>query len=259
MVHALGFNGLTDELVSLAEENDLVLIEDCCESHGATFGGQKIGTFGAMSNFSFYFGHHITTVEGGVVCTNDKEVYELAKMFRSHGMIREAGDDIADAFSEKYPDLNPLFLFAVPGYNVRNTEFNAVLGLEQIKRLDNACVLRANNFQTWVDNLDSQRFQTEFNIEGNSSFALPLIVKRQDKNLFKRACTTLEERKVEYRIGTAGGGNQARQPYLQKYDHRIVGELSVANHIHDYGLYVGNHTELDKQQIINLCEALNDC
>ena len=77
LVHALGFNGLTDELISLAEENDLVLIEDCCESHGATFNGHKIGTFGSMSNFSFYFGHHITTVEGGVVCTNDKEVYEL--------------------------------------------------------------------------------------------------------------------------------------------------------------------------------------
>ena len=259
LVHALGFNGLTDKMVELAEKHDLVLIEDCCESHGATFNGQKIGTVGDMSNFSFYFGHHITTVEGGVVCTNDKEIYELAKMFRSHGMIREAGEDVYNTYTAKYPDLNPLFLFAVPGYNLRNTEFNAVLGLEQLGRLDRAVTLRANNFKTWVDNLDSQRFQTDFNIEGNSSFALPLIVKRQDKNLFKRVCSELENRKVEYRIGTAGGGNQARQPYLQKYDHRIVGELSVANHIHDYGLYVGNHTELDKQQIINLCEALNGC
>tara|TARA_R100000995_G_scaffold43909_1_gene20546 strand:+ start:486 stop:1673 length:1188 start_codon:yes stop_codon:yes gene_type:complete len=259
LVHALGFNGLTDELISLAEENDLILIEDCCESHGATFDGQKIGTFGAMSNFSFYFGHHITTVEGGVVCTNDKEIYELAKMFRSHGMIREAGDDIADAFSKKYPDLNPLFLFAVPGYNVRNTEFNAVLGLEQIKRLDTACIIRAENFRVWNENLDSQRFDTDFIMEGNSNFALPLVLRNKDKDLFQRACAILEERKVEYRIGTAGGGNQARQPYLQKYDHRIVGDLDVANHIHDYGLYVGNHTELDKQQIKNLCEALNDC
>lgn len=259
LVHALGFNGLTDKMVELAKKHDLVLIEDCCESHGATFNGQKIGTVGDMSNFSFYFGHHITTVEGGVVCTNDKEIYELAKMFRSHGMIREAGEDVYSTYTAKYPDLNPLFLFAVPGYNLRNTEFNAVLGLEQLGRLDRAVTLRANNFQTWVNSLDSQRFQTDFNIEGNSSFALPLILKRQDKNLFKRVCSELENRKVEYRIGTAGGGNQARQPYLQKYDHRIVGELSVANHIHDYGLYVGNHTELDKQQIINLCEALNGC
>ena len=259
LVHALGFNGLTEELISLAEENDLVLIEDCCESHGATFNGQKIGTFGAMSNFSFYFGHHITTVEGGVVCTNDKEIYELAKMFRSHGMIREAGDDIADNFSKKYPDLNPLFLFAVPGYNVRNTEFNAVLGLEQIKRLDNACITRAENFRIWNESLDSQKFDTDFIIEGNSNFALPLILRNKDKDLFKRVCAVLEDKKVEYRIGTAGGGNQARQPYLQKYDHRIVGDLDVANLIHDYGLYVGNHTELNKQQIINLCEALNGC
>ena len=133
------------------------------------------------------------------------------------------------------------------------------MGLEQIKRLDNACFARANNFKTWVENLDSKKYNTDYNIEGNSSFALPLIVKDKDKDLFHRACLALEKNKVEYRIGTAGGGNQARQPYLQKYDHRISGELDVANHIHDYGLYVGNHTDLTKQQIKNLCEVLNDC
>ena len=133
------------------------------------------------------------------------------------------------------------------------------MGLEQIKRLDTACIIRAENFRVWNENLDSQRFDTDFIMEGNSNFALPLVLRNKDKDLFQRACAILEERKVEYRIGTAGGGNQARQPYLQKYDHRIVGDLDVANHIHDYGLYVGNHTELDKQQIKNLCEALNDC
>ena len=90
LVHALGFNGLSDELIKIAEENNLILIEDCCESHGATHNDKLVGSYGLMSNFSFYFGHHITTVEGGVVCTNDEKVYELAKMFRSHGMIREA-------------------------------------------------------------------------------------------------------------------------------------------------------------------------
>jgi len=259
LVHALGFNGLTDKLVELAEKHELILIEDCCESHGATFDGQKIGTVGDMSNFSFYFGHHITTVEGGVVCTNDRTIYELAKMFRSHGMIREAGEEVVNHYTKKYPDLNPLFLFAVPGYNLRNTEFNAVLGLEQLGRLDHACSVRAKNFETWINHLDSSKFQTNYFVDGNSSFALPLILKEKDKDLFGRVCSVLRDQRVEYRIGTAGGGNQARQPYLEKYDHKIIGDLSVSDHIHDFGLYVGNHTELEFDAIVNLCEVLNDC
>tara|TARA_B100000029_G_C17544650_1_gene948009 strand:- start:280 stop:1455 length:1176 start_codon:yes stop_codon:yes gene_type:complete len=259
LVHALGFNGLTDKLVELADKHNLVLIEDCCESHGATFNGRKIGTIGDMSNFSFYFGHHITTVEGGVVCTNNKDIYELAKMFRSHGMIREASEDVSDGYTNKYPDLNPLFLFAVPGYNLRNTEFNAVLGLKQLHRLNGHCRQRAQNLNLWLENLDKDKFFTDYLLEGNSSFALPLILKEKDKELFNRVCSALEEAKVEYRIGTAGGGNQARQPYLEKYPHKIIGDLSVSNHIHDYGLYVGNHTDLKIKQIKTLCEILNDC
>jgi len=259
LVHALGFDALTDDLIDLAKEKDLVLIEDCCESHGATHNGVKIGNFGLMSNFSFYFGHHITTVEGGVVCTNDERVYQLAKMFRSHGMIREVSEEYKNEYASNYPDLNPLFTFAVPGYNLRNTEFNAVLGLEQINKLDFAVEKRAENLKVWLDNLDQERYFTGYNLEGNSSFALPLVLADKDKDLFQRVCNTLEKQSVEYRIGTAGGGNQARQPYLEKYEYRILGSLDVANHIHDYGLYIGNHTELTEEQIKSLCEALNDC
>ncbi len=88
LVHCLGFNAITNKLVDYCKENDLFLIEDCCESHGATYNSQKIGTFGDVSNFSFYFGHHMTTIEGGMVCTNDDEIFQYAKMFRSHGMTR---------------------------------------------------------------------------------------------------------------------------------------------------------------------------
>ena len=259
LVHALGFNGLTDKIIQIAKDNDLLLIEDCCESHGATFNNKRVGVFGDMSNFSFYFGHHITTVEGGVVCTNNKEIYELAKMFRSHGMIREAGEDTVDRYTKEYPDLNPLFLFAVPGYNLRNTEFNAVLGLKQLDRLDQACATRAGNLKLWVTKLNGERFQTDFHLDGNSSFALPLILREKSSKLFERVCSTLEKEGVEYRVGTAGGGNQARQPYLEKYDYRVEGPLENADHIHDFGLYVGNHLELTPKQIINLCEVLNDC
>ena len=143
LVHALGFDGLNEELISLARDNDLILIEDCCESHGTLHESKLVGSIGDMSCFSFYFGHHITTIEGGFVCTNDEKIYQLAKLFRSHGMTREASPEIQKEYQRD--DLNPLFTFAVPGYNMRSTELNAVLGLEQLPRLDFNVLERKKN------------------------------------------------------------------------------------------------------------------
>ena len=257
LVHVLGFNAITDELVKYCKDNDLFLIEDCCESHGTTHKGDKIGIYGDVSNFSFYFGHHITTIEGGVVCTNDQELYDYAKLFRSHGMTREASPILQSEYHENYPDLNPLFTFAVPGYNMRNQELNAVLGLEQLKRLDFNIEQRSKNFGIWLDGLDSEYFFVDFEQNGNSNFALPLILREKDLKLFEKCCKLLNESKVEYRVGTAGGGNQARQPYLEKYDFRVH-DLDNVNHIHDYGLYVGNHPELTRDEIENLTHKFNE-
>ena len=255
LVHVLGFNAITDELVKYCKDNDLFLIEDCCESHGTTHKGDKIGIYGDVSNFSFYFGHHITTIEGGVVCTNDQELYDYAKLFRSHGMTREASPILQSEYHENYPDLNPLFTFAVPGYNMRNQELNAVLGLEQLKRLNYNCDKRRDNFKTWVDSLNSDKFFIDFHQNGNSNFALPLVLKEKDLELFERCCILLNNEKVEYRIGTAGGGNQARQPYLEKYDF-VKHDLSNVDHIHDFGLYIGNHPELSFLEIDTLARRL---
>lgn len=256
LVHALGFNGINERLIKLAKEKDLILIEDCCEAHGAEYNGNKVGSFGDMSCFSFYYGHHITTIEGGMVCTNDEKIYQLARMFRSHGMTREASKETQEKYNR--PDLNPLFTFAVPGYNMRSSEINAVLGLEQINKLDDNIEARKDNLNTWINNLDSNKFFVDFSIEGNSNFALPLIIKPGNKNVDIRSiCDVLESEQVEYRLGTAGGGNQARQPYLENYKTK-KGPLENSNYIHDYGLYVGNHSELTEDQIINLCEKLNN-
>jgi len=255
LVHALGFNGVNDELIKLAKDNDLILIEDCCEAHGATYKDKRVGSLSDMSCFSFYFGHHMTTIEGGMISTDSEEIYQLARMFRSHGMTREASKEV----QEKYlsDDLNPLFTFAVPGYNMRSTELNAVLGLKQIKRLDSNVTERKNNLDIWLKNLDSEKYYLDFFLEGNSNFALPLLIK--DKNVsMKNVCAILEDQKVEYRLGTAGGGNQARQPWLKNYEFVVVGELTNSNYIHDYGLYVGNHTELTEAQIVDLCRRLNN-
>jgi CDP-6-deoxy-D-xylo-4-hexulose-3-dehydrase len=256
LVHVLGFNAINDELVEFCKDSDLFLIEDCCEAHGTTYQNRKSGSLSDVSNFSFYFGHHITTVEGGMVCTNDNDIHQLARAFRSHGMTRELSDEVQNEYKKEYPDLNPLFTFAVPGYNMRNQEFNAVLGLEQLKRLNFNIEKRQENFKTWIDCLDPIKYQVSFQEEGNSNFSLPLIILDSNKLLFEGVCRILDEEEVEYRIGTAGGGNQARQPYLEKYEFRAH-DLTNVDYIHDFGLYVGNHPELDKEEIIKLCDRLN--
>ena len=263
LVHCLGFNSISQQIIDLCKDKDIFLIEDCCEAHGATYQEKKVGTLGDVSNFSFYFGHHMTTIEGGMVCTNDDEIYQYAKMFRSHGMTRldylqndELGMNLQKKYESLYPDLNPLFTFAVPGYNMRNQELNAIIGTSQLKRLDYNIQRRVENLKTWVDTLDSEKFFTDYELEGNSNFALPLIILGEDRNRLLRVCDILKRNEVEYRIGTAGGGNQAKQPYLEKYDF-VAGELPNSDYIHHYSLYIGNHPEISEEKIINLCNKLN--
>ena len=258
LVHTLGFNGMTDEIVKIAKENNIILIEDCCEAHGAQFGDKKVGSIGDISLFSFYFGHHITTIEGGNVCMNDDKLYDLAKLFRSHGMTREASPELQEYYKLTNPDLNPLFTFAVAGFNMRSTELNAVLGLEQMKRLDFNIQKRTQNLHTWLDNLDGLKFIKGFKTEGSSNFALPLVMQGSTKDKLKAVCNILEEEGVEYRLGTAGGGNQAKQPYLKNFSYEICGTLAQVNYIHSNALYIGNHPELNEGQIIDLCKKINN-
>lgn len=264
LVHCLGFNAINEEIIKIAKEKNILLIEDCCEAHGATFNGQKVGTFGDISIFSFYFGHHITTVEGGMISTNNEKIYELSKLFRSHGMTREVSNETQEEYKNKYPNLNPLFTFAVAGFNMRSTELNAVLGIEQMNRIDSNVEKRRHNFKLWLDNLDKNKYIVEFDLEGNSNFALPLIMKPNYTDRlsinddFSGVCDILDLNGVEYRLGTSGGGNQSLQPYLEKYEYRVVGELTNVNYVHSNSLYIGNHTDLNDEQIINLCKMLNN-
>lgn len=154
LTHVQGFNGLTDRLISELNRNNIILIEDVCESHGATFHEKKLGNFGLISNFSFYYAHHMSTIEGGMVCTNDEKLYQILLMGRSHGMVREGTDEnLKQEYKTKYPDLNPDFIFVFPAYNMRNTEIGAVLGRNQLKRLDENNIKRNKNFKLFLANL----------------------------------------------------------------------------------------------------------
>ena len=260
MTHVLGYNALGQSLFDELKRRDIPLLEDVCESHGATFAGRKLGAYGLASNFSFYYAHHLSTIEGGMVCTNNPDIYETVRMLRSHGMVRELDCNGRKwEYYDEYPDLNPDFIFAFPGYNVRSTEINAVIGRSQLKRLDEGNGQRTENLNLFLRHLDSDLYQTDFFTEGSSNYALTLILKDADPELADRVMATLRKNGVEFRRGTAGGGNQLRQPYLR----RLLGTdawkaCPNADHVHFYGFYIGNYPSLESEKILRLCELLNE-
>jgi len=258
LTHVLGYNGLEQRLLDELAERNIPLIEDCCEAHGATYGERRVGSMGWASNFSFYYAHHLSTVEGGMVCTNDDELHEAIRIYRSHGMVREAVEqETKDRYQSEYPDLNPDFIFAYPAYNVRGTELNAVIGRNQLKRLDDNNAIRTRNLNLFLDGLDSAKYQTDFAVEGSSNYAFTLILRSPDDTLRDRVEHTLRGSKVEFRRGTAGGGNQLRQPYARKRFGDEYQNYPFTNHVHFYGWYIGNYPDLEPERIIALTKLLN--
>jgi CDP-6-deoxy-D-xylo-4-hexulose-3-dehydrase len=261
LTHVQGFDALTDELLEALRRRNIPLIEDVCESHGATHGGKKLGSFGWMSNFSFYYAHHMSTIEGGMVCTDDPWVYQRLRMLRSHGMVRESDDPVLrDDYRSRHPDLNPDFIFAYPSYNVRNTEIGGILGRSQLKRMDEIVRLRNRNLRAFLDNIDDNAFRTDFRMEGCSNYAFNLILKEPDAGLAGRLMARMREERIEFRRGSAGGGNQLRQPYLRG----LLGERAhegfpQVDHVHFYGFYIGNFPDLDVDTVGGLCKILNAC
>lgn len=259
LTHILGYNGLTPKILQLIEEKGIHLIEDVCESHGATFNGKKVGTFGAVSNFSFYYAHHMTSIEGGVICTNNQWIYERARMLRSHGMLRESDSvELKQDTISHHPDLNPDFIFMQDAYNMRSTEINAVLALNQLPRLDKNNTKRSINLEIFLNNLNPRKYYTEFSKEGNSNYAFTLLLRDGDINFRDKVESVLRENEIEFRRGMSGGGNQLRQPYLTKrYGTRFSQSFPNVDYVHFFGWYIGNYPDIEKENIYNLCNILN--
>lgn len=257
--HIQGFNGLSENLISYLKKKNIELIEDVCESHGAKFKNKKLGSYGLMSNFSFYYAHHISTIEGGMVCTNNKKVYELLKVVRSHGMARELGNREAEKkIVKKYPKLSPKFIFLHPSYNVRNNEISAVVGINQLKRLDKNNKIRNINLKYFLKNLNGNYYQTNFILEGCSNYAFPLIMKKKNFKNRAKLENKLKEFQIEFRRGNAGGGNQLRQPYLKNIiNTNMIKKFKHVDHVHFFGYYIGNYPSLKKEKILKICKILN--
>lgn len=260
LTHAQGFNGLSSRLINILKDRKIPLIEDVCESHGAKFKGKKLGRFGLISNFSFYYAHHMTTIEGGMLCTNNKKIYETAKILRSHGMLRESGNkNFEKKTIRNNKDLSPKFIFLYPAYNVRNTEMSAVIGINQLKNLDKNIKRRNENFLYFLKGLNKIEFFTNFDLKGISNYAFPIILNRKNLKYRDDFEKYLIRNKIEFRRGNAGGGNQLRQPYLKKFRKKInLKNFKNVDHIHFYGYYIGNYPTLKKNKIDKLIKILNN-
>lgn len=258
ITYVQGFNGLDDKLLLELEKRNIPLIEDVCESHGATFKGKRLGSFGLASNFSFYFAHHMSTIEGGMVSTNDPKFYNIIRMLRSHGMTREADQTTQEQYNQDNPELSPDFIFAMPAFNVRGTEIGGVLGRAQLKKLDTNNLQRQKNFELFLSLLDPTKFQTDFDTTGSCNYAFTLILKQPDKEFRDRLEIAMRNENIEFRRGSSGGGSQLRQPYLKhllpKDEHL---KYPVMEHVHFFAWYIGNYPSLAQDKILKLCKFLN--
>ena len=249
ITHLLGINSPVEALKK--KYPNAVFLEDTCESHGVKApNGMRRGSTGTGSTFSFYYGHHMTTIEGGIISTDNELLYELMKIKRSHGMARLLSPHLYEIAVNENPNIDPSFLFLTDGFNFRNTELNAVLGLEQLKRLDHNIEMRRKNFECFMKHLDPTRFYVPYNDPGNSSFALPFICKNKED--MPKLKTIFKELGVEYRPVVSG--NLLLHPFLKKWKDTV--KVPNANIINDNGVYIGNSQFVTEDMIVKVFEAI---
>lgn len=261
LTHVLGINGLTDRLLEICKERNILLIEDVCESHGTTFKNKKAGSYGFASNFSYYFAHHMSTIEGGMICTNNEYFYQILRALRSHGMMREmTNETLKNSIIKENFLLNKDFIFIHPSHNFRSTELNAVLGLSQLKRLDSNNEKRKIFFKRFINKLDSSKYYTDFEMDGQCNYAFIVIMKEQSTIKRDLIESKLTEAGIEFRRGLSGGGNQMRQPYLKHIDksfNTLWPDSPNVDHVHFFSWYIGNYPDQTYSQIDYVLDVLN--
>lgn len=256
-VHVLGNPCDMKRLQAIAAKHRLWVVEDCCESHGASIDGKKVGTFGDLSAFSFYFSHHMTSIEGGVVCGSDaKRWQDLLVSLRAHGWVRGRTD--YDEWVRRCPDIDPRWLFVVPGYNLRPQEINAAFALVQLSRLpgfvEQRCATRRRLLQALKPYEKYFHFQRELPGHVHTAFGLSFVLRedvpftRQEFQAYLESCA-IQTRPVI-------GSNLARQPVMKHIPHRQAGDLRQADHVHTHGVMIANHHNVTHSQQDYLAECI---
>lgn len=225
--------------VAALREMGLVVLEDACAAPGAEIDGRRVGTLGAFGTFSFFFSHHLTTIEGGMLVTDDEALLDIARSLRAHGWVRERGDRAA--LESEHPEIDPRFLFVSAGWNLRPTEVAGVFGQRQLQRLDAWLDQRQQNHRGWCQQLahlaPRVRCFPELPGQRHAAMAFPLMVAPGVDRAALMA--HLERRKIQTR--PISGGNLARQPaFAHVPGARVAGPLPVADAVHERGFFVGN-------------------
>jgi CDP-6-deoxy-D-xylo-4-hexulose-3-dehydrase len=254
-VSILGNPAALDVMRAFADKHGLYFFEDNCESMDAELNGKKAGTFGDVGTFSFFFSHHISTMEGGMVLTDDLEMYHLMRAIRAHGWTRDLPPD-SPLFERFGDDFYEAYRFILPGYNLRPLEMSGAIGLEQLKKLPGFTVQRRKNLKLFNDLFaGDDRFIIQRENGLSSSFCFPIILNPKYNPDRKRVMAALKEADIGYRIIT--GGNFLRHDVIRYYDYECVGEMTNANIAHDYGFFTGNHPYDLTPQIETLHSVLN--
>jgi CDP-6-deoxy-D-xylo-4-hexulose-3-dehydrase len=250
LVHVLGFPNKMEEIQSICKKYDVILLEDSCESVGTEYKGKQTGTFGLMSSFSTYFGHHFSTIEGGFVCTDDFELYEILKSIRSHGWSRDLSKETKERLQQEnnIDDFRNFYTFYYPGFNLRATDVQAFLGINQLKTLTGKNIKRHKNFLLYDSLIKNDYWKIKY--DGFvSNFAYPII--HPKKNVI---ALNLQKANVECRPLICG--SMSRQPFY--YKQFGVHTFPFSDTIHDFGLYLPNNPDMSEDEIKYVSDIVND-
>lgn len=248
LVSPLGLVPNMDKIIKLCKKYNVLLLEDVCESMGSKYKEQYLGTFGIASFFSMYFGHHLSTIEGGFINTNDEELYHMLLMMRSHGWDRDLPEWKQKELRTKHhtTDFDSLYNFYVPGFNLRSTDLQAFLGLRAIDKLEKYSKIRNKNFKYYIEKLNNNLNLTIDKENFISSFAIPVV--SENRNIIVEK---LIENNIEVRPLIAG--NMSNKPMSKEY----YRELNNCNIIESKGFYIPNHQDLTLQEIDKIIDIIN--
>lgn len=252
LVSILGFPPEMNEIFDLCKSKDIILLEDCCESLKSSYDNKFLGNFGLMSCFSFFVSHHLTCVEGGMILTDDDEMNEILTMIRAHGWTRNLCDEAKKKYRTKYnvSEFDEMYTFYYPGFNFRNTNINATIGLSQLEKLDEFVKIRNENYLTFQENIKNDFWKPNPSIKGFvSNMAYPIIHPNRNKIVERLMQNNIECRPL------VSGSMSSKQPfYTDIYGKKELPNVKV---IDKFGLYVANNPSLTKDDIIFICNVVN--
>lgn len=253
-VSILGNPAALDVMRAFCDKHGLYLFEDNCESMGATLNGKLTGTFGDIGTFSSFFSHHIATMEGGILVTNNTEIYHIAKSMRAHGWTRDLPAD-TEIYEKRDDDFYEAYRFILPGYNARPLDLSGAIGVEQLKKLDKMIETRRNNAKVFTELFKGDdRFIIQRENGQSSWFSFTVILNPKHDIDRKKVMNALKDADIGYRIIT--GGNFLRHDVIKYFDYECVGEIVNADIAHDRGFFIGNHPSDVTPQLHRFHEVL---